>query len=318
MKPPIDPTLSIAPRWHKNSRKVMAAELAPTENTRASITSTADDILQYIHRQEEYNSSKAPCSGFDVLASRYELQPMVDLLHNQSAALADLRRPWAYRLLDIQMRFFWEKQFIKIHNRKMRGLSFETLPSALAETLYLGWRKQAVHLGYLIFDALAQDYFYDIDSHYSYRAQAFMVRLFGQWQGLSYPFEAWAYDTPVYEDLLQVWDHPDPEVLRPLLLAAANRHTHECRHDTAKQTFDFCSTYLYHFPIEILMLYRIREWLGLKNTTLDHPLCAEPFDRLPPEQAPYTDELMEAVLARVRQDWPDYDKAISFGEVTPY
>ncbi|MFL1502454.1 hypothetical protein ACI77N_14885 [Pseudomonas sp. S191] len=39
---------------------------------------------------------------------------------------------------------------------------------------------------------------------------------------------------------------------------------------------------------------------------------AAPFDQLPPEQpVPELDELMQGVLKRAREDWPQYDEVLS-------
>jgi hypothetical protein len=64
--------------------------------------------------------------------------------------------------------------------------------------------------------------------------------------------------------------------------------------------------------VEILFILRLREWEGLANPSLDHPLMAAPFDRLPPVQpVPELDDLMLGVLKRAREDWPQYDEVLS-------
>lgn len=61
-----------------------------------------------------------------------------------------------------------------------------------------------------------------------------------------------------------------------------------------------------------LILFRLREWEGLTNPTLDHPLMAAPFDKLPEVQPiPAMDALMQGVLKRAREDWPNYDEVLA-------
>ncbi len=103
---------------------------------------------------------------------------------------------------------------------------------------------------------------------------------------------------------------PDPDVLKPWLLAACDRHTHQSQVDTESVFYDFSS--FPRMPLEILFLFRLREMVGLKNPHLEHPLMEAPFDRLPIPQLPYApDEFVLGTLARVRKDWPNFDDLVS-------
>ena len=98
----------------------------------------------------------------------------------------------------------------------------------------------------------------------------------------------------------------------PCLLAACDRHTHQTGRNSLKNFYDFNNVGLCRTPVEILLLFRLREWVGLTNPVLDHPLMAAPFNELPPVQPiPPLDELMQGVLKRAREDWPQYDEVLS-------
>jgi len=143
------------------------------------------------------------------------------------------------------------------------------------------------------------------------RVHAFMLHLFAIWRGdIDHNWPSYAYSEPIYEGILERWREPNPEVLKPWLLAACDRHTHESKRDTEK-IFHDCSTFP-RTPLEILFLFRLRELVGLSNPVLDHPLMESPFNRLPESQLPYVpDENVLGTLARVREDWPNFDQVVS-------
>jgi hypothetical protein len=185
----------------------------------------------------------------------------------------------------------------------------------MAVMALLGWRDATVYQGYLTHAALNRNYQLELQYKEEHRrAQAFMLRLFADWVGdVSHQWPAYAYDEPIYEALLMHWRTPNVDDLVPCLLAACDRHTHQSGKDSSKKFYDFSDeTRLERVPLEILFLFRLREWEGLANPTLDHPLMAAPFDRLPPAQPVLElDALMQGVLKRAREDWPDYDDVLA-------
>lgn len=180
----------------------------------------------------------------------------------------------------------------------------------------LGQVDEAVYMGYMTHAALNQSFQLELSYEERHRrCHAFMLRLFADWRGdAKHDWPAFAHEEPVYEGLRAVWREPDPETLKPWLLAACDRHTHEARPDTEKVFYD-CSRFL-RTPLEILMVFRLRELAGLSNPMLDHPLMEAPFDRLsdmPPAYVP--DALMLGTLERVRQDWPNFDQEIALASL---
>jgi len=113
---------------------------------------------------------------------------------------------------------------------------------------------------------------------------------------------SWGGDVPVYSGILKRWRDPNPQVLMPWLLAACDRHTQESRCDAEKNAHDFGDQSLTRTPIEILMIFRLRQLMGLANPVVDHPLMESPFDCLPETQPPFVpDELMQGTLKRARR-----------------
>ncbi len=179
----------------------------------------------------------------------------------------------------------------------------------------LGWRDKVTYSGYLCHAAVNQSFQLELQYTEEHkRAQIFMLQLFADWKGdASHAWPPYASDEPIYQHLLASWRTPDASLLIPCLLAACDRHTHQCGNDTLSRFYEFNSDIgLERVPVEILFLLRLREWEGLGNPSIDHPLMSAPFDVLPAEQPiPPLDELMAGTLRRAQMDWPQYDQVLS-------
>lgn len=229
-----------------------------------------------------------------------------------------------YYQVGIRQLFFWAGQFEVLakavgNDRRQQNYSIQTATNMMAAMAILGWKDAVIHQGYLTHAALNRGYQLVIEYEEEHRrAQAFMLRLFADWVGdVSHQWPAYAYDEPIYEALLQHWRTPNPEDLVPCLLAACDRHTWQTGKESQKNSYDFNQDrHLERVPVEILFIFRLREWEGLANPLLDHPLMEAPYDRLPPAQpVPELDELMQGVLKRAREDWPQYDQVLSLASL---
>jgi hypothetical protein len=79
----------------------------------------------------------------------------------------------------------------------------------------------------------------------------------------SFDWPEWAFEVPSYETLVRDWRNPDPQAIVEPIIAACNRHTNECRYDSTRGAWDFGDDAMMRSPIEILLLYRLRELIGL-------------------------------------------------------
>lgn len=189
-------------------------------------------------------------------------------------------------------------------------MRFRSATSILATVFLFGWHDLAKALNQLIPSGLARRGYFDIGESSHPRAQFFALRLVSEHFGVRLDFDApYLHDEPIYEFLLQHWRSENPDHLTDVLLAALDRHTHQCvlakRNGTS---FDFEYKEDWYFPYEVLVLLRLRELVGLANpdaADLSHPLTATPFGGLPSPVPVYSDELLDGVVKRLREEFAD-------------
>lgn len=282
-------------------------------------------LHQYVTREDALpnhfpgqNISNSLPDDYAESLGRYQSETLLLNALKQEPWLPELTKWNLYYQVGLMQDFFWSYQFsINWPNHPNGGrqaYSFQYASNMMAITSLLGWKDAVIQQGYTTIAALNRSYQLVLEYQDEHRrAQAFMLRLFCDWVGdVSHRWPSYAYDEPIYEALIQHWRTPNPEDLVPCLLAACDRHTHQTGRDSSKNFYDFSIPALMRVPIEILFLFRLREWEGLTNPTLDHPLMAAPFDKLPEVQPiPAMDELIQGVLKRAREDWPNYDEVIA-------
>ena len=278
-----------------------------------------DQAQEYNARVDVKNSLNIPPNG-----SYY---PVGVRLLGKATALALSKQPWEREMVDAlgylkygyQLYFFWHREFRKIfqnHPSPLRMLSWESITESMAMNLILGKIDEAVYLGYMAHATLNQGFELELSYKKKHRrCHAFMLRLFADWRGdAKHDWPAFAYEEPIYENILKIWRTPDPDALSPWLMAACDYHTHQAKADT-EDVFHDCSAFM-RTPLEILIFFRLRELLGLQNPVLDHPLMESPFDRLPEKSPDYVpDEFVQGTLKRVREDWPNFDQEISLASL---
>lgn len=152
----------------------------------------------------------------------------------------------------------------------------------------------------------------DWDSRWEKRREPFarfVISNYADFSGARLPdLPPHPYEAPAYDSLLAAWRHPDPAFLVEPLLAVCDWHTHECmysRSDKPSKNVDFINDVLMGWPVEIHMVYRLRERLGLPlPDALDHPLMQTPLGTYHTPCPMPIDELQQRVLQRAFSEIP--------------
>lgn len=300
------------------SMKSREAVLRTLESGNAQRDQSLALIKDYILRTDIRNTVNFPPDfAFRSLAIDEFVDSVCDALKGEEAWLQRLALNVRLDHIGLRLCYYWHHRFRILfpnHPQPLKVFNWEAASEAAASSLILGWRDEAVGMAALGFAALNRGYQVNVSyEQWHRRAQAFILRLIGDFDGsLAHQWPENLTDEPIYEELLQRWREPDPQVLVPLLVEACERHVRESKHDTSTKFFDFYYESHYLFPFEILALLRLREFIGLDNTRIDHPLMTSPFDR-PPLLQPLLGDTdgMKGTLSRVRADWPDFE-AVTF------
>jgi hypothetical protein len=140
-----------------------------------------------------------------------------------------------------------------------------------------------------------------------YPASQCVLQIFASFLGEApLKLEGQAESNTVYKALAAHWRHPDAETLTPLLLAVCDEHTHRNAFGYDLDFEQFART-----PVEILLVFKLRETLGLPNPKLDHPLMNTPLGQLPQEVPFATDEVITALINRARVEGFDENKTMA-------
>lgn len=310
----------LKPRWVKRAtyiEKTTTSEPRPSmakviEYNNNTPRDPFDDRIRHIEKYDYEN-----------VALYEECKAIISALENRNTWQDELAFTLHYYLFFNRIDYFWHSKMPHAHNgHGLQMMDFERLTNCVAYCFMLGWTNQAIYQGYLTLAALNQDFQLVGYGATHKRAHTFMLRLFADWRGdTNHPFLEWAYESPLYEGLLERWRDPDSEAIKPWLLAACEHHAHEAKQDTSKTFFDFGNFRIMRTPLEIHMIFRLRELEGLKNPQISHELMAPPFDRLlttQPELRP--DDIMLGTLKRITNEWPDFERVTaveSLKAITP-
>lgn len=130
----------------------------------------------------------------------------------------------------------------------------------------------------------------------------FMIRILADYVGEP-PFEpplqlfGEPEKEPILNALYQNWRCNNAADLTHVCLAACDYHTWRA----IKGEFE-SSYYWTHFPIEILLLFKLRQLSGLENPQLDHPIMIGAYQVLPPAVGFEADEWVTRIRDRMMQD----------------
>src|SRR6185295_6783135 len=200
-----------------------------------------------------------------------------------------------------------QRQFVRGERRqRLRTMALvHGLGACVGHCIALGWLDFGVDLARRCYSAIDRDFCYDGGDDFGRRrTQHFVLRLAADWQGWpAREHPRCAHDEPIFNALIERWRTPDAAALAQPILHACDRHTHQCREDNAKGEFFDLRMPAWYTPFEILALYRLRASLGLANPPVAHPLLDTPLGRLHDAQPPWTDPLLDAVVARWEREF---------------
>jgi hypothetical protein len=111
---------------------------------------------------------------------------------------------------------------------------------------------------------------------------------------------------PIFTALFDLRRAPVAEKLQQACLAACDLHTHRCKEGGEFDNGSWTQT-----PIEILLLFKLRQLAGLQNPQLDHPLMNTPLGQLPEEVTFAPDDLVMRVRARMKKNAYDEETILA-------
>lgn len=187
---------------------------------------------------------------------------------------------------------------LRFDGRRLKALSLRSIPY-VALGVVLGCEPQARILAQGQLGAYRSGYFRDAAY---YPIFIFILRLLADFfEGADIGVDGEASKEPVLLNLFKAWRAVDAEEIAPLCLAALDLHTHRCKQGNAKSFYEFEQGDWIRIPIEIWLLFRLRDLISLKNPSLDHPLMAG-GRILDAESIFKADPLISAVYARMKRD----------------
>lgn len=279
---------------------------------------TTQDALRYYvetgkNPPNPFTSPHAPVpdQAWEAIVNKLSIHATIMLFHAQEKAMRGetctllCAQAFTAQYIRLLIEVFIHERFPRRFNGRI--LKLLTLDSTMyiALGLIAGCEEKAVRFGRMFLEAYRRD-FISIRDRFS--IFHFILRLFVDWSGEEAPaWEEKPLQEPIMQALFEHWRDVDAENLVPYILAACDYHTHRSQSDNAKEMFEFSIGQWNHFPVEILMLYKLRESIGLTNPMVDHPLMNTPLGKLSPEAPCQPDELTAAVLARMKQDGFDED-----------
>ncbi|MFT7722267.1 MAG: hypothetical protein QM788_05495 [Roseateles sp.] len=235
---------------------------------------------------------------------------------NDRSALA---QGFRYRLIELLIRFAVGS--ISGHPPNAWACSARDLAEALACASSFGWTESAERLTRLALPMIADGALWapeEFDPRWEKRREPFArfaISLWAKFMGIELPRQPpHPYSAPVYDTLLTCWQDSDPRTLVEPLLAACDWHTHECmysRSDRPSKNVDFINDTLMGWPVEVHMVYRLRERLNLAlPEKLDHPLMQVPLGPyLPPQPIPH-DERLDRIIRRACSEVPGLQEVL--------
>lgn len=163
--------------------------------------------------------------------------------------------------------------------------------------LLIGCRKQAETLARLLIRLARVPGYINIKEN---PTRLFCLRLFADYLGeAQVPATGRYLGYPSYEALCEVWRNPDPQALAKHCTVLCDLHTHHGYKQDDGESGDFDNLKWIYLPIEVMLVFKLRQLLGLSNPSIDHPLMNTALGCLSEEAPGEPDALVQGVIARM-------------------
>jgi len=183
----------------------------------------------------------------------------------------------------------------------------------MAFPVICGWQKEARLMTTIIVNGFKSTLMRERATSFE-KHPWFILQLLCDWQGIAlhpddnaYPDSMSPYNTP-----LAKWQTPDLAEVDQMVSILADFHLAQSyEHDEASPEFDREDYWL--FPYEILTMLRLREFIGLANPAeFSHPLMQQRLGQLPPVLDVPETPLLDKVIKKFVQEYPDTFKEMDF------
>jgi hypothetical protein len=205
---------------------------------------------------------------------------------------------FAYRYFSSLIEMHMHSLFIKRFGRAGGlPLDMQAVPY-LSLGIIMGFQPQSFNFTRLLIRAFHNKWFI----YQEYPIFCFMLRILADY--LDEPhleLTGNAAKEMLFHELFDKWRSSDPQAISKLCLAACDYHTHQCKPDSGNKWHEFNNGEWVRWPIEINLLFKLRQLLGLENPELDHPLMNSRLGQLPEEQPFEFDEVLVRVITRMKQ-----------------
>ena len=206
---------------------------------------------------------------------------------------------YTYEFINLNRRYLFPQRF---DGRFLDWGELDHVPY-VALGMLLGRHEQAATIARLFLVLARMHYFKELGES---PCRFFILQLMTVYLGEPLlPFLGRTLSYPTYMQLLNAWRTPDLNELTPLCLTVCDLHTHHVFNQPDGLPGDFDDFLWRNTPIEILLLFKLRQLIGLENPVLDHPLMNTVLGVLPEEKPFEPDELINRLRARMETDGYD-------------
>lgn len=206
--------------------------------------------------------------------------------------------------------FLFEIPIYDFHPKNLGRYDFDAYGKLLAQILATGWKDEAELVARLGFKELNRL----LDRGISYgRLCWFMLELARDWlqANVSLDSEFRQHEIEnlgIWDKLLAGWREPNERIFDSLVNEMAEYHTSQSKNAEMSENewYEFEDMAYWLFPVELLAVLRLREWAGIANPKLSHPLFAvTPLATLYPTPAWPKDEVLDQAEAKFRSLYPN-------------